>query len=372
MSVRIRVNNFQSIEDAVVEVKGFTVITGNNNSGKSALVRAVRGAFQNSKGSSFVRYGKASAKVQVEFEDGHSVSWEKGKDVKPTYSIDGKDPIYPGQGIPEELQSLGMSAIQAGGRELWAQFAPQFDGQIFLLDQPGSVLAEAVADVTRVGQLNEALRGVESDRRASASELKVRQFDALRHRNRLEKFQGLDDLVDRVGEIEKMGEQASLILKAIEGLQGYLARLVKARQTISRLQWVETVKIVSDEEINALRNLRKDQEDLVNLKKRREQAIKDIKRYEGLDAVLPELDIEQAERILAAISLLKGLQKRRQNAETQIRSIELELQKAEQDLAEATKIFQDSLGNYSECPLCNSALGQHKHGGEVCEKASVS
>ncbi len=41
--VKVRVKNFQSIREAEVEVKGLTVITGPNNSGKTAFMRAVKG-----------------------------------------------------------------------------------------------------------------------------------------------------------------------------------------------------------------------------------------------------------------------------------------------------------------------------------------
>ena len=37
MPVRVHVQNFQSIREAEVEIAGFTVITGTNNTGKTAL-----------------------------------------------------------------------------------------------------------------------------------------------------------------------------------------------------------------------------------------------------------------------------------------------------------------------------------------------
>ena len=57
MPVRIHVKNFQSIADANLVVDRFTVITGANNSGKTALIRAVQGVFANSSGDAYVRHG---------------------------------------------------------------------------------------------------------------------------------------------------------------------------------------------------------------------------------------------------------------------------------------------------------------------------
>ena len=130
---KVRVKDFQSIADASITVDGFTVITGPNNSGKSALMRAIRGAFQNTRGSGFVRHKKAKTSVEVEFSDGNKLEWSKGtaKSAKPTYVINNGSPIHPGQAVPDEVRDLGIKPIMAGGRDIWPQFAPQFTGQIF-------------------------------------------------------------------------------------------------------------------------------------------------------------------------------------------------------------------------------------------------
>lgn len=359
--VRVKVKNFQSITDACIEIKGFTVITGINNSGKSALTRAIRGAFQNAKGSSFVRYGCPTTEVAVEFDDGHSFSWEKGRDTKPTYIIDNGKPIHPGQGIPDEVRELGVASFEAGGKEVWPQFAPQFDGQVFLLNQPGSVLAEAVADVERVGQLNEALRSVESDRRAAAAEAKIRRADIQRHEQRLAKFKGLDDLAREVEEIEAHREKVETLGRAIAGLTVLRGQRDAAAATIAHLEGIGTVEIPQDEPFEQARKMLKEQEDLVRLRDRRMSAQARIAKLNGLEQVRFELDSSQAEKFLAALEMVGGLRSRRQAAESQIRRMETELAEAEKELAEATESIQELLGGYLECPLCGSAL-DHLHG----------
>lgn len=211
MTVRIRVRGYQSIADAEIEVSGLTVVTGQNNSGKSALIRAVQGTFTNARGTRFVRNGRDQCTVDVVFSDGRSVTWEKG-DGGPCYKVDGKTLNKVGQGVPPEVEALGVVPITAAGRDIWPQFAPQFTGQVFLLDQPGSVLAESIADVTRVGVLNEALRQSQSDRRTSTSELKVRQADVLRLEGIDAGFAGLDSVQTMVTEAETMDA-------AVDGLQ---------------------------------------------------------------------------------------------------------------------------------------------------------
>ena len=146
--MKVTVKNFQSIKEAELEVNGFTVITGANNSGKTALMRAIKGAFQNTKGTAFVRHGEDRCRVEIEFEDG-SFAWEKGKG-KPAYEIDGKV-VNPGKTIPDEVSALGVRPIKAGpAGDVWPQIAPQFTGQVFLVDKHGSALAEAVAATSKL------------------------------------------------------------------------------------------------------------------------------------------------------------------------------------------------------------------------------
>ncbi len=78
MAVTARIQNFQSIEDATIVIDGLTVITGTNNSGKTSVMRAIRGVFTNATAGPLVRHGCAHLSVTLTFDDGTSVLWEKG------------------------------------------------------------------------------------------------------------------------------------------------------------------------------------------------------------------------------------------------------------------------------------------------------
>ena len=56
--MKIKVENFQSIKNAEIEVEGLTVICGDNSIGKSALARAFNGVFTNLRGNAHVRKGE--------------------------------------------------------------------------------------------------------------------------------------------------------------------------------------------------------------------------------------------------------------------------------------------------------------------------
>lgn len=217
MPVKVRVQGFQSLDDVSLEIDGLTVVTGTNNAGKSALFRAIHGAFVNRKGNSYVRHGAKKCRVDLEFDDGQTLCWEKGaKGVKLNdYTINGKVFKNVGQKPPEEIESLKISPILLNDDKAWPQVATQIQGVNFLLDRPGAVLAEAVADVHRVQLLNKSLKLCEKDRKKAKATLRIRRKDLEEVRRDLAKFEGVKEVVSEVKALEKRRDKA---LKAKEDL----------------------------------------------------------------------------------------------------------------------------------------------------------
>ena len=240
MAIKVKIENFQSIEKADLEINGFTVITGKNNSGKSAVLRAIRGVFQNTGGNAFVRYGKPHSSVSLDFEDGNSVTWLKGKKEN-KYLINGKEYDKVGSGVPEPLQDFLMQPIKAGGREIWSQFAPQFTGQVFLLNETGSVLAESISDVERVQTLNNALKKSEKDKRSASSTLKVRKTDEKEVGQSLLAYEGLDEVGLLLDTIESLEQKIDKLTRAIEKLSSYLSQRTALVSLVLSLRGVTAI-----------------------------------------------------------------------------------------------------------------------------------
>lgn len=241
MSVRIRVRNFQSIEDAEIEVSGFTVVTGQNNSGKTAIMRAVRGVFENTGGDAFVRNGTDAFAVHLDFGDA-AVTWTKGPKVKPTYVVGGKT-INPGRAVPDEVRSIGVAPVQAGSGEVWPQVAPQFTGQVFLLDMPGSAVAEVVSDVARVSKLTEALRYADSDKRAANAELKLRRRDRDDARVEVARFDGLDAAADVCSSAADAMAEVLRVGADLAAARALAARVAAARRSVHALDGIRSVVV---------------------------------------------------------------------------------------------------------------------------------
>lgn len=356
MPFKVRVRNFQSLGDVTVEVSGLTVLTGPNNSGKSALVRAVYGAFTNTKGTDFVRRGTDSAQVDLTFSDGRTLTWEKGKKAN-RYELDGKALERVGMGTPEAISTLGVYPVEASGRELWPQFAHQFLGQIFLLQEPGSVLAEAIADVAKVGVLNEALRLSQSDRRTSATRLKAAQEEVSANEQKLAGFDGLDRVAKEVQDLEEKDARIQKIRRVIEDLRGLRTRLHAAQEIVSGLSPIRGLGEVNPELVS---RVKKTQAALEWVRTSSVRLAKSQEEVERVRALLPK---EGSYRIPDSSSLrqegedlatLRALSVKYRAAREVVRDLREKLAGLEAEIQSASSHVSSLFAESGSCPYCGA------------------
>ena len=309
MPLKVRVRNFQSIDDAEIVIDGLTVVTGTNNAGKSAMFRAIRGAFTNARGSDFVRLGASHCTVDITFDDGQTLRWEKGDKGVNNYVINGKSFKKVGHGVPPEARVFGIDPIVVNDVELWPQIAPQVTGVSFLLDQPGSVIAEAVADVGRVNQLTRALRDCESDRRAAKGDLKTRREDAEALQGRRERFAGLDDVLSSLDEIAARRERAEKTAAAARNLSKLGDRVRQARQAVEALQGLDEAarSLPEEDRVKGVIEISASMAALLALQARRAVALKSVRDLADLDTVADTVPSEERVTYVERFRLALGI-----------------------------------------------------------------
>lgn len=410
MPLKVRVRNFQSIADAEIEIDGFTVVTGTNNAGKSAMLRAIRGAFTNARGSDFVRLGASHCTVDIMFDDGQTLRWEKGDKGVNNYVINGRSFKKVGHGVPPEARVFGVEPIVVNDVELWPQIAPQVTGVSFLLDQPGAVIAEAVADVGRVNQLTRALKSCESDRRTARGDLKTRRDDAGTLAARREKFDGLDaavsvldDLTTRRDRAERTSTAARNLTKlrdrirqayeAVERLQGLdmaaeglpdedrVGQTVDAQGAVSTVRSLQKrhaqasrsvvalagldeagVLLPSDERVTHVEKFRQALGITVTLSMRLEEAQKELSQAREADAVVSRLSLDdgpadKADRMKRALSKMRDLARRLSQVRQEVTTLDAETARLEGEHGVIDARAREILGSYEECPTCGKILG---------------
>jgi DNA repair exonuclease SbcCD ATPase subunit len=363
MPITVSVQNFQSIEDATVVVDGFTAITGPNNTGKSALLRAVQGLFRNTKGTWFVRRGATHCTVKITLDDNTSVTWEKGKKGINRYRINDNDWMEKvSHGVPQPVVDiLRVHAVTIGNTTCWPQVGEQFNGQVFLLDKPGSVLAEAVSDVERVGRLNKALKVAESDRRKARSTLRVRRRDEEQTQDKLVQFHGLDDVGRGIENLGELCAHAKRTRSALVELVRLRESLEREQSVIEKLSGVETIVPPDDglfdeasSAISEHRFLIKAQADLERarlVKQTAQEAVDAFAEVEFDDEMF-----ELAEKTLRSRDVLLGLQRDLRSASGDVESIQVEIRQVTGDLEASERELRGVLLEMPECPVCGADI----------------
>lgn len=379
--MKVKIRHFQSIEKAELEIRGFTTITGSNNSGKSALVRAIYGLFSNLPGSSFVRTGEESSFVEVEFENGDSVTWRKGHKTRAAYSINGAAEINPGHKPPDEMNEFGVHPFKIGNKEYWPQFANQIDGQIFLLDDPGSVRAELVADVDKVRILNQALKLTQSDAKEASSAIKIRSKDLdqkTQHHKAFVGFSALREEKVRLSGLEEKMEKRKRVVRYLDKVSSSLRESKETLDLLSSvdslkapehnvdiesLRWLSGVRIEAKEKAEILESLEgvdslktppSPQLDLTQLHylNQASKRIAGIQDFLSSTKALPSLPGGEPsiKRFLALGSLSKMIQSKLDERER----LEQELNVAAEVMASIKQEIQDLLSEMDICPVCGS------------------
>lgn len=325
MSFKVHIENFQSVRQADLEVDGLTIITGQNNAGKSAIMRALRAVFQNRRGSDFIHKGTDHCLVRIEFDDGQYVEWKKhgkrptrGKNkgvlggIKTDYEVNGERFEGVAHDVPEQVTALGVRAITLGNDSVWPQIARQVDDVFFLINRPGSNIAEAIADVERVAVLNHAIRACDKDARANRSKLKVRQDDVKLAEHRLGAFEGLDSVLEAVEGVTALHEKAAKAHKGLVWSTKMRERLTQASETVEKYAGITEVEVPTD--LQEARQAAEELEVSRSLRRKLSNAREAVSRYEGFSEVEVPTDLQEIGKVVGELEVSQSLCRKLNNA----------------------------------------------------------
>lgn len=237
MFTTLSVQDFQSIAAADLELAAFTVIVGENRSGKTALLRAIRNLLSNKTGSGFIRRGKSRCVVSLGTLEGDVVVWEKTKSTA-TYSLNDQPFSKMAGSVPEEIKNaLGVREVVVDNTlTLSPQLAMSASDSLFLIDKSPGQAARALAKLTRLDVVVKAQILCKQAIRQLKGELKAVQ-------------ENIGSTSEEIDEFIDLEERGRIIAKSTPAYQGIMADISRLARLDSELKAFEEAKGVSKHRI---------------------------------------------------------------------------------------------------------------------------
>ena len=253
MITRLTLTNFMAHAATVLDLPpGLSVLTGPNNTGKSAVVEALRCLTQNPAPHHVIRHGAAEARVTVTLSDGTEVTWVR-RPRSAIYAL-----TRPGAAEPEVFAKFGRTPPQEILDVLRLDLVPLESGDpvdvhigdqrqpIFLLNQPGTVIAgffaassESAHLIAMQNRLTDRVRKTKGEVRRLEGRLGAiaAALDKLAPLPDLEyRLSAADALETALAALERDMPALERTLAERRRLRGRLDRLARADRLLSRLE----------------------------------------------------------------------------------------------------------------------------------------
>jgi DNA repair ATPase RecN len=241
--IDVTIKDFQSIKELNIEIKGFSVITGKSNIGKSAIIRSIYSSLVNGPVGGLVNKDSTFTSVTMTSKE-WGFKWEKGGGInRYTIGFDKYDKV--GAGQFELIRNIGFGSVRLGDREVYPWYASQFK-PLFLLDETGPSLSDFISDVSRLNVLQEAIT-INVRTKKKYIDLSRIKTDEIENDNKLLlSLIGLDDLIELEVDIDHQIQSIHELENKILNMENYYRDLEYNASKIRKLSDVSSISIEAD------------------------------------------------------------------------------------------------------------------------------
>ena len=277
MLKHLSIQNFQSHKDTDIDFDPkLTVLVGSSNSGKTAIIRAIRWVLTNRpRGGSFIRNGADSTVVHLD-----DVTREKGrKGGDGRYMIGGEELTALGGEVPQQVKDLFAMTD--------TNIADQLSQHYLVLDAPGQI-ARTVNEAVHLEQAEQAVKSADSETRQAKQDAKATKLA-------VESAESASKALAWVDKVRLRMDDVIALDANLERSRGILASI---RQLTGELKAVEGQIDAVRLPVGALTSAN-------GLSDRAEKAIAGRKRRDILDGMV--FDIHSANRAVSKLGRPAGL-----------------------------------------------------------------
>lgn len=360
MIASVHIQNFQSHPDSKLEfASGVNVIVGSSDSGKTAIIRALRWAVWNKPlGDAFRSDWGGDTQVKVELGKGEFVRRFKGKGGD-RYVREEWDPDDP-ENSPQEMEFKAFGTVPP--QEIDDTFNLKelnLQNQIdrpFLLDVSPGEVARYFNRIAKIDQIDSSIQTVEKWVREIRQHISNHETQITEQQANLDSFKYLDKMEAEIEVLEQMQTRRDRKRQDVQTLQNKVQEIGKVEQEIeSQILVLRADKVVDnilylfDQKDSAesefaaiskvLQDLEHTESQITDYQTRlpsREQ-VNDLIKMQDLHTL--------ADTSAKDLGQLVHL----------VRQVRLKLKKRQEELAGLEEIWHDNFPD--QCPLCGSGVG---------------
>lgn len=205
---KLIIENFQShVHTELTFHPGLNVLVGPSDSGKSAILRALRWVlFNYPRGMEMIREGASRCQVTLELDDGTKIIRTRSKSIN-RYTLiqpDQEELILEGFGseVPQEVvEAHGIRPIRLEKQEIFLQLGTQLEGP-FLLSESGGTKAKMIGMISGAQLIDRAIRGTATDRNQLQSRARFLDEQVKEYQEKLVPYQNLEELGEKLSSLE--------------------------------------------------------------------------------------------------------------------------------------------------------------------------
>ncbi len=234
---KLVIDNFQSHEHTEIELTdGLNVFVGPSDSGKSAILRALKWVlFNTPRGTDFIRTGAKECRVCLILNDGTEILRIRTHGSVNRYVLrtpDGNELVFQGFGntVPEEITRLhGITPVHLDQKELILHFGTQLESP-FLLFESNQNKAKTIGRISGAHLIDNALKKTSSDRLALGGEIRRLEMEKARLEEKLKPYSNLAELETKYLIAEQTFHEVRQKRKLKEHLKKEMENLAKMRR----------------------------------------------------------------------------------------------------------------------------------------------
>jgi exonuclease SbcC len=347
MIKRIRLNNFQSHENSeLVFSPGVNVIIGQSDSGKTAIIRALRWLVWNRPlGDAYISHWANQCAVEIEI-DGHVVKRTKERKSNNRYYLDDKLFNAVGGDIPDEIMKLlNLHEIN---------LQQQLDRPFLLDSSPGEV-AQHFNKIAHLDVIDTSIKKVIQWTRKIQQDLTNKEFEIERLENELHEFDSLPLLEERVNALEAKQTEVETSRFQVNRLNEIIEKLDTLEYEMASCAKIVIVEKKIDNILSNITNKNKIEEDILALKKIITKVCEVEKQINDLvELISVESKVDNLLELFVKQNKTREMKKNLVSLINNIASINASIQTQQQLLLEKEKLFSKEMPNI--CPLCGQRI----------------